>query len=242
MCTPVCVCVCLCVCVWLLNSWCAGCLTLRVCTCACCTTQTLYDGVFIATFNVVFTSLPILVSGTLEQDVSDRDSISYPLLYEAGPRNFYFSRLSFYWSLMRGVLHSALIFFVSVAAIRLGGQVCVCVFLLLFLCVSHCESDDIEMEAEHATTTAAAAAASFLFFFLFFFQTDSIGQDAGDYTFLGTTVAVCLVWVVNLEVCRPPGATHSNSKQQTTAQHCGTHSNSKQQTTAAQHCGLYQCC
>ncbi|EGD72760.1 ATP8B1 protein [Salpingoeca rosetta] len=113
---------------------------------------TIYDGVFISTYNVVFTSLPILVIGTLEQDVSARDSISFPLLYEAGPRNFYFSRLSFYWSLLRGIFHSVVIFFVAYGAITLGGQV------------------------------------------------DSIGQEAGDYSFLSTTISVCLVWVVNLEL------------------------------------------
>ncbi|EDQ88909.1 uncharacterized protein MONBRDRAFT_32498 [Monosiga brevicollis MX1] len=84
--------------------------------------MTIYDAVFISTFNVIYSSLPILVVGILEQDVNDRESLANPHLYEAGPRNILFDRESFYWSLFRGVLHGVVIFFVPALAVRSGGS------------------------------------------------------------------------------------------------------------------------
>eukprot|EP00045_Choanoeca_perplexa_P014034 m.162837 g.162837 ORF g.162837 m.162837 type:complete len:1244 (-) comp16542_c0_seq1:139-3870(-) len=84
---------------------------------------TVYDAVFISTFNVIYSSLPILVVGILEQDVNDRESLANPFLYEAGPRNILFDRRSFYWSLLRGAIHGCIIFFMLAAAVMGGGQV-----------------------------------------------------------------------------------------------------------------------
>lgn len=83
----------------------------------------MFDPVFIALYNVVFTSLPILVVGIFEQDVSDADCIKYPYLYEAGPLNALFSYNQFVLSLLRGVAHSVAIYFVAFCTYRIGGQV-----------------------------------------------------------------------------------------------------------------------
>ena len=71
----------------------------------------------------MFTSLPILVVGVFEQDVSANHAIQYPHLYEAGPKNALFSYWKFIVSLFRGTYHSLVMFFVVYLAYRSGGQV-----------------------------------------------------------------------------------------------------------------------
>lgn len=90
------------------------------------TIQTAFDAVFISTFNVIYSSLPILVVGILEQDVTDKSSLEHPYLYVVGPRNLLFDYKLFYWSLLRGVWHGFVIFFVVMLGIRLGGSVRFC--------------------------------------------------------------------------------------------------------------------
>lgn len=46
--------------------------------------QTLYDPAFISFYNVFYTSLPVLALGIFDQDVDDRMSLRYPLLYTPG--------------------------------------------------------------------------------------------------------------------------------------------------------------
>ena len=74
---------------------------------------------FITVYNVVFTSLPILAAGIFEQDVSDKVSVQIPQLYEAGPRNEFFSLPKFAYSLFLGTWHSAIIYFVAYLAVGL---------------------------------------------------------------------------------------------------------------------------
>lgn len=84
--------------------------------------QTIFDPVFISTFNVIYSSLPILVVGILEQDVSAQSNLEHPYLYVAGPRNLLFDFKLFYWSLFRGFMHSIAIFFIPMLALRGDGQ------------------------------------------------------------------------------------------------------------------------
>lgn len=44
----------------------------------------LFDYSYILFYNVAFTSLPIILMGTLDQDVSDRVSLAVPQLYRRG--------------------------------------------------------------------------------------------------------------------------------------------------------------
>lgn len=83
--------------------------------------QAVLDQIFIALYNVVFTSLPILIMGIFEQDVSAENAIKYPYLYEAGPKNALFSYTRFVISLVRGAFHSLIIFFTTYLAYRNGG-------------------------------------------------------------------------------------------------------------------------
>ena len=51
----------------------------------------LYDDWFQSTYNLFFTSLPVVCVGILDQDISGKTSMSNPQLYKAGPANVFFS-------------------------------------------------------------------------------------------------------------------------------------------------------
>lgn len=72
---------------------------------------------------MIYSSLPILVVGILEQDVKDKSNLEHPYLYQVGPRNLLFDRKLFYWSLFRGAMHGVAVFFVPMLAARFGGEV-----------------------------------------------------------------------------------------------------------------------
>lgn len=84
--------------------------------------QTVYHASFISTYNVLFTSLPPIVVGILEQDVGAKNCLRFPFLYEAGPRNILFTTKAFYLSLLRGTWHSLVLFFVWHGAVSGGGN------------------------------------------------------------------------------------------------------------------------
>uniref|UniRef100_A0A8C4R1T6 Phospholipid-transporting ATPase n=1 Tax=Eptatretus burgeri TaxID=7764 RepID=A0A8C4R1T6_EPTBU len=78
--------------------------------------QEIYDEWYITFYNVFYTSLPVLMIGIFDQDVSDVKSIQYPALYEPGPKNLYFNFPIFFGRLMFGFLTSFLIFFIPYGA------------------------------------------------------------------------------------------------------------------------------
>lgn len=57
--------------------------------------QALYDSMFLMFFNMLFTSLPILVFGVLEQDYSAEKLIQYPYLYKLHRNNYLMKKLQF---------------------------------------------------------------------------------------------------------------------------------------------------
>ncbi|CAF3568862.1 unnamed protein product [Rotaria sp. Silwood1] len=79
--------------------------------------QTLYDPFFIATYNVFFTSLPVLVLGVFDQDISADHSLSKPHLYTPGQNDEFFNKKVFAESVIHGILTSCVIFFVSYLSI-----------------------------------------------------------------------------------------------------------------------------
>lgn len=85
--------------------------------------QTLFDPTFITLFNVAYTSLPIIVVGTLEQDVDASAGLKFPILYQAGILGLYYDSHVSWHSLLRGVLHSALVYFPIMAIAYSGGAV-----------------------------------------------------------------------------------------------------------------------
>ncbi|CAF2372959.1 unnamed protein product [Rotaria sp. Silwood2] len=88
--------------------------------------QTLYDPFFVATYNVFFSSLPVLALGVFDQDVSADHSLSKPHLYTPGQNNEFFNKKIFAESVIHGILTSCIIFFVPYLSVsnttRPGGM------------------------------------------------------------------------------------------------------------------------
>nr|XP_020671188.1 phospholipid-transporting ATPase IC [Pogona vitticeps] len=78
--------------------------------------QTAYEDWFITLYNVLYSSLPVLLVGLLDQDVSDKLSIRFPTLYVLGQRDLLFNYKKFFISLFHGVLSSLIIFFIPYGA------------------------------------------------------------------------------------------------------------------------------
>jgi phospholipid-translocating ATPase len=79
-----------------------------------------YNDWAMAGYNVIFTSLPVIALGVLDQDVSARFCLKFPMLYQEGPRNdlFRWSRILSWMS--NGVITAVIIFFL--VTFSLGPQ------------------------------------------------------------------------------------------------------------------------
>lgn len=80
--------------------------------------QTVYDEFFVTLYNVVFTSMPILVVGIFDQDVNDKVSIERPNLYLPGQKSKFFNKSIFLMSIMKAVITSAIIYFCCFGALQ----------------------------------------------------------------------------------------------------------------------------
>ncbi|XP_067839979.1 phospholipid-transporting ATPase IC isoform X2 [Heptranchias perlo] len=78
--------------------------------------QTAYEDWFITLYNVLYSSLPVLVVGVLDQDVSDKLSLRFPKLYIPGQKDSFFNFKTFFVSLLHGIVMSMVIFFVPYGA------------------------------------------------------------------------------------------------------------------------------
>ncbi|XP_051825539.1 phospholipid-transporting ATPase IC [Antechinus flavipes] len=78
--------------------------------------QTAYEDWFITLYNVLYSSLPVLLVGLLDQDVSDKLSLRFPSLYVVGQRDLLFNYKKFFISLFHGVLTSMILFFIPLGA------------------------------------------------------------------------------------------------------------------------------
>lgn len=78
--------------------------------------QTAYEDWFITLYNVLYSSLPVLLMGLLDQDVSDKLSLRFPGLYTVGQRDLLFNYKRFFVSLLHGVLTSMILFFIPLGA------------------------------------------------------------------------------------------------------------------------------
>ena len=74
--------------------------------------QTVYDPLIIVCYNVLYTSLPVLAMGVLDQDVCDGLSHRYPLLYSPGLHNLFFNPRQFAFAALHGVATSIVVFFI----------------------------------------------------------------------------------------------------------------------------------
>lgn len=72
----------------------------------------MFDPMFIAVYNLFYTSLPVLAIGVFDQDVSDKNSIMYPQLYTPGHTNLLFNKKEFLRSALYGFYTSCILFFI----------------------------------------------------------------------------------------------------------------------------------
>ncbi|KAF2988531.1 hypothetical protein EK904_005511 [Melospiza melodia maxima] len=78
--------------------------------------QTAYEDWFITVYNVLYSSLPVLLVGLFDQDVSDKLSLRFPRLYVLGQRDLLFNYKKFFISLLHGAVTSLIIFFIPYGA------------------------------------------------------------------------------------------------------------------------------
>ncbi|XP_041069580.1 phospholipid-transporting ATPase IC isoform X2 [Carcharodon carcharias] len=78
--------------------------------------QTAFENWFITLYNVLYSSLPVLVVGVLDQDVTDKLSLRFPALYTPGQKDSYFNFKKFFLSLFHGIIVSMIIFFIPYGA------------------------------------------------------------------------------------------------------------------------------
>ncbi|XP_065342127.1 phospholipid-transporting ATPase ID isoform X3 [Cloeon dipterum] len=74
--------------------------------------QTLFDPIFISFYNLFYTALPVMSLGVFDQDVNDKNSLSYPKLYAPGHQDLLFNKKEFLKSAMHGFFTSCILFLV----------------------------------------------------------------------------------------------------------------------------------
>ncbi|XP_049629083.1 phospholipid-transporting ATPase FetA-like [Suncus etruscus] len=79
--------------------------------------QAVYDTWFIAFYNLVYTSLPILGLSLFDKDVNETWSLLFPVLYEPGQYNLYFNKKEFVKCLIHGIYSSLVLFFIPMGTI-----------------------------------------------------------------------------------------------------------------------------
>ncbi|KAI5612796.1 phospholipid-transporting ATPase IC, partial [Silurus asotus] len=78
--------------------------------------QIAYEDWFITLYNVLYSSLPVLLVGLLDQDVNDKLSLRFPRLYLPGQQGSLFNYKNFFISLFQGIFTSLIIFFIPYGA------------------------------------------------------------------------------------------------------------------------------
>nr|XP_013051684.2 phospholipid-transporting ATPase IK isoform X1 [Anser cygnoides] len=82
------------------------------------TAQPLYEGWFLALYNVFYTAHPVLSVGLLEQDVSAKKSLEFPELYAIGQQDELFNYRIFGVTLLHGVSTSLASFYIAFWAFK----------------------------------------------------------------------------------------------------------------------------
>ncbi|XP_051666757.1 phospholipid-transporting ATPase IK [Manacus candei] len=144
------------------------------------TAQPLFEGWFLALYNIFYTSYPVLSVGLLEQDVSAKKSLEFPELYVTGQQDELFNYRVFGVTLLHGVGTSLTSFYIALWAFEdhVGSKavgdyesfsVTVAVSALLSVLV------EIVLDTKFWTVLSfLMVTASLLFFCLFSFLTQSI--------------------------------------------------------------------
>ncbi|RDB16619.1 Phospholipid-transporting ATPase DNF1 [Hypsizygus marmoreus] len=80
----------------------------------------LYQYTFILLYNLVFTSLPVIVLGAFDQDINAKAALAFPQLYVRGIRGLEYTRTKFWLYMGDGLYQSAVIFFIPYLVWTLG--------------------------------------------------------------------------------------------------------------------------
>ncbi|KFV17448.1 putative phospholipid-transporting ATPase IK, partial [Tauraco erythrolophus] len=88
------------------------------------TAQPLYEGWFLALYNIFYTAYPVLSVALLEQDVSAKKSLEFPELYVIGQQDELFNYRVFSITLLQGVSTSLASFYIALWAFqdRVGSR------------------------------------------------------------------------------------------------------------------------
>lgn len=73
----------------------------------------LFDYTYILLYNLAFTSLPVILMGVLDQDVSDKVSLAVPQLYRRGIERLEWSQKKFWLYMLDGIYQSLICFFMA---------------------------------------------------------------------------------------------------------------------------------
>ncbi|KAH1128775.1 hypothetical protein J1N35_000153 [Gossypium stocksii] len=79
--------------------------------------QPAYNDWYMSSYNVLFTSLPVIALGVFEQDFSAQHCLEYPSLYKEGIDNVLFGWIHILGWMFNGVLSSVIIFFLTANSI-----------------------------------------------------------------------------------------------------------------------------
>ena len=63
----------------------------------------MYDAFFLSMYNMVYTSMPIIFLGTMDQDVDEKSAVRYAGLYTPGLRNMSFNNTKFLITAFEGI-------------------------------------------------------------------------------------------------------------------------------------------
>ncbi|OBZ77329.1 Phospholipid-transporting ATPase DNF1 [Grifola frondosa] len=72
----------------------------------------LYQYTFVLLYNLIFTSLPVIILGAFDQDINAKAALAFPQLYIRGIRGLEYTRLKFWLYMLDGLYQSAIVFFI----------------------------------------------------------------------------------------------------------------------------------
>ncbi|EKM52958.1 uncharacterized protein PHACADRAFT_259127 [Phanerochaete carnosa HHB-10118-sp] len=81
----------------------------------------LYEYTFIILYNVLFTSLPVIVLGAFDQDINAKAALAFPQLYVRGIRGLEYTRTKFWLYMLDGLYQSLVVFYIPYFVWALGA-------------------------------------------------------------------------------------------------------------------------
>lgn len=179
--------------------------------------QKIYFEYLYQLYNVIYTLLPIVVFGVLEQDVGKKTSLKYPALYRLGHIDYYFNNIEFAKWIFNGLWHAVVLFSVPLYTLSyltvptLDGKpldkwmVGTVIFLLITIVVNL----KVVLETSYMTwLTWLAVLFSVLGFLLFAWLFSHLPPLAGallgstTYIFSSPAFWICIVLTVVLTLLR----------------------------------------